>query len=70
MRFSVSLARKGDHVVARCNELDRAAEGASREEALAALRRALHEYLTRARTVAALPAPAGSTTAQGPQRVW
>lgn len=57
MRFSVSLAREGDRVVARCNEVDRAAEGASRKEALAALRQALHEYLTRARAVAAPPAP-------------
>jgi predicted RNase H-like HicB family nuclease len=52
MRVSAVVSRVGDKWLAECEEVDRAGEGSTPEEALASLREALDEYFGLAEAVA------------------
>jgi predicted RNase H-like HicB family nuclease len=52
MKLTVIVEREGGQFSARCREVDRSADGASAEEAIANLRLALERYYTRVRSIA------------------
>jgi hypothetical protein len=52
MRVAATLSFVGDRWLAQCEEVDRAGEGATREEALACLREALRQYFGQPEAVA------------------
>jgi hypothetical protein len=51
MKVSAVLSRAGGGWLAQCEEVDRAGEGATDEEAVASLREALHDYFGKAEAV-------------------
>jgi hypothetical protein len=52
MRVAAMLSQVGDRWLAQCEEVDRAGEGRTAEEAIASLREALEEYFGHAEAVA------------------
>jgi predicted RNase H-like HicB family nuclease len=52
MKVSAVVSQVGNRWLAQCEEVDRAGEGATREEAIASLREALHEYFGHTEAVA------------------
>jgi hypothetical protein len=55
MKVSAVVSNVGNRWLAQCEEVDRAGEGATPEEALASLRVALEEYFGSAEAVAPPP---------------
>jgi predicted RNase H-like HicB family nuclease len=55
MKVAAILSRVGEEWIAQCEEVDRAGEGATPEEALASLRLALEEYFGHAEAIAPPP---------------
>ncbi|HZU83724.1 MAG TPA: hypothetical protein VE987_12440 [Polyangiaceae bacterium] len=55
MKVSAVVSKVGARWLAQCEEVDRAGEGATADEALASLRQALEEYFGSAEAVAPPP---------------
>jgi hypothetical protein len=55
MRVSAVLSQAGGRWLAQCEEVDRAGEGATAEEAVASLREALDDYFGKAEAMAPPP---------------
>jgi len=55
MKVGAILSQVGDEWLAQCEEVDRAGEGSTPEEALASLRVALEEYFGHAEAIAPPP---------------
>jgi predicted RNase H-like HicB family nuclease len=52
MKVSAVVSQVGSRFIAQCEEVDRAGEGATRDEAIARLRDALEEYFGHAEAIA------------------